>query len=139
MDATKELSKRLPFYATFYLFLGSEADMALIPDKENSRSRRRPRHSSPIGVGDSELELSWFAASDEAHNRDTTGAALVLPLQSYLMAIASASRGCQPPPSALNAATAARADSICACARASEVCSSVWSAWSTSIRLAAPF
>gem|GEM_PF-3175874 len=57
----------------------------------------------------------------------------------YLSAIATAWRGCQPPPSALNAATAARADSVCACARALEVCSSVSSACSTSIKLAAPF
>lgn len=45
---------------------------------------------------------------------------------------------CQPPPSALNAAMAARADSVCAWALASEARSKASSALSTSIRLAAP-
>src|SRR6185295_19881581 len=38
----------------------------------------------------------------------------------YWTATVSDSLACQPPPSALNVATAARADSVCACARASE-------------------
>lgn len=38
----------------------------------------------------------------------------------YRVATASVPLGCQPPPNALKAVTAARADSVCACARASE-------------------
>ena len=57
----------------------------------------------------------------------------------YLIATASDSWGCQPPPSALNAATAARADSVCACARISEARSRFSSACKTSIRLTTPF
>jgi hypothetical protein len=58
----------------------------------------------------------------------------------YLMATAvSDSPGCQPPPSALKAATAARADSAFACARSSEARSKFSSACRTSMRLTTPF
>ena len=56
----------------------------------------------------------------------------------YRVATASETPGCQPPPSALKVATAARADSVCACARASAARSKFSSACKTSIRLTTP-
>lgn len=56
----------------------------------------------------------------------------------YLIAIEPGVSDCQPPPSALKAATAARVDSVCACARASAARNKLSSACRTSIRLTAP-
>jgi len=69
--------------------------------------------------------------------RDTTDSAIQRGLPRRLPY--EAFTGSHPPPSALNAATAARADSVCACALASDVRSRRSSACRTSIRRTTPF
>lgn len=57
----------------------------------------------------------------------------------YRLATASDAAPCHPPPSALNAATDARAASVFACTRSSDARSRLSSACNTSIRLTTPF
>jgi hypothetical protein len=61
----------------------------------------------PKGVPFNSLACLWIEGARPAFSGRTVGVC-----SCYLSATASDSRGCQPPPSALKAATAARADSV---------------------------